>query len=115
MSVAPADVATGGYTPAQVEAYHHVISTYFKTQQEWGTSQTPYDALLKVATQLGFSKETFDATLQDQAGFEAIQKMRDQALNQFKLEGTPTFYLNGKLLSGNKTVEDLAAEIEPLL
>ena len=29
--------------------------------------------------------------------------------------GTPTFYINGKTLSGEKTLEQLAAEIDPLL
>ncbi|MEQ1771632.1 MAG: thioredoxin domain-containing protein [Devosia sp.] len=115
MSTAEAPAAMATYSEAAVDAYHRVIATFFKTQGEWGTSQTPYDALLAVATQLGFSKETFDATLKDQAGFEAIQKMRDQALNAFKLEGTPTFYLNGKTLSGEKSLEMLAAEIDPLL
>ena len=33
--------------------------------------------------------------------------MRDQALNDFGLEGTPTFYVNGKQLSGEKTLDQL--------
>ena len=41
--------------------------------------------------------------------------MRNQALNEFGLEGTPTFYINGKQLTGDKTLEQLAAEIDPLL
>ncbi|MEO6395344.1 MAG: thioredoxin domain-containing protein [Devosia sp.] len=112
---APAPAPAGGYSEAAVEAYHNVVATYFRTQAQWAASATPYDAVLAIAIQLGFSKESFDATLQDQAGFDAIQKMRDQALNSFGLDGTPTFYLNGKQLTGEKTVEQLAAEIDPLL
>ena len=42
--------------------------------------------------------------------------MRNQALKEFGLEGTPTFYINGKQLTGDKTLEQLlSAEIDPLL
>jgi protein-disulfide isomerase len=95
--------------------YHNVISTYFKTQNTWGTSDKPRDAILEIAKQLGFTQETFDAALTNQALFTGMQTLRDQALNDFGLAGTPTFYVNGKTLSGEKTLEQLAAEIDPLL
>ncbi|MCR6673539.1 thioredoxin domain-containing protein [Devosia ginsengisoli] len=41
--------------------------------------------------------------------------MREQALDEFGLAGTPTFYVNGKTLTGDKTLEQLAAEIDPLI
>ena len=41
--------------------------------------------------------------------------MKTEALETFDLEGTPTFYVNGKQLTGDKTLEQLAAEIDPLV
>tara|TARA_R110002020_G_scaffold8652_6_gene34386 strand:- start:1780 stop:2589 length:810 start_codon:yes stop_codon:yes gene_type:complete len=95
--------------------YHNVVSTYFKTQTTWATSETPRDAILEIAKQLGFTQETFDAALTNQALFTGMEAVRDQALNDFGLSGTPTFYVNGKTLSGDKTLEQLAAEIDPLV
>jgi protein-disulfide isomerase len=95
--------------------YHNVLSTYFKTQNTWATSETPRDAILEIAKQLGFTQETFDAALTNQALFTAMEAVREQALNEFGLEGTPTFYVNGKTLSGDKTLEQLSAEIDPLV
>jgi protein-disulfide isomerase len=95
--------------------YHNVIGTYFKTQGEWGVSETPRDAIYTIATQLGFTKESFDAALTNQDLFTGMEAMREQALNEFGLQGTPTFYVNGKTLSGDKTLELLAAEIDPLV
>ena len=95
--------------------YHNVIATYFKTQQTWGTSAKPRDAILEIAKQLGFTQETFDAALTNQALFTGMESLREQALNEFGLAGTPTFYINGKTLSGDKSLEQLAAEIDPLL
>lgn len=97
------------------EQYHQVVETYFRTQSQWGVSETPRDALLAIAKQLGFTDQSFEAALTNQELFDAMEKMREQALNEFKLEGTPTFYINGKQLTGDKTLEQLKAEIDPLL
>lgn len=95
--------------------YHNVVSTYFKTQNTWATSPAPRDAILEIAKQLGFTQETFDAALTNQALFTAMEAVREQALDEFGLSGTPTFYVNGKTLTGDKTLEQLAAEIDPLV
>ena len=95
--------------------YHNVVATYFKTQMTWATSQTPRDAILDIAKQLGFTQETFDAALTNQDLFTGMEALREQALNEFGLAGTPTFYVNGKTLVGDKTLEELAAEIDPLV
>ena len=95
--------------------YHNVLSTYFKTQNTWATSQTPRDAILEIAKQLGFTQETFDAALTNQELFTGMEALREQALDEFGLSGTPTFYVNGKTLTGDKTLEQLAAEIDPLV
>ena len=95
--------------------YHNVLATYFKTQDTWSASQTPRDAILEIAKQLGFTQETFDAALTNQELFTGMEAMREQALGEFGLAGTPTFYVNGKTLTGDKTLEQLAAEIDPLV
>ncbi|WEK03057.1 MAG: thioredoxin domain-containing protein [Candidatus Devosia phytovorans] len=95
--------------------YHNVVSTYFKTQNTWAASQTPRDEILNIAKQLGFTQETFDAALTNQALFTGMEAVREQALSEFGLTGTPTFYVNGKTLTGDKTLEQLAAEIDPLV
>jgi protein-disulfide isomerase len=97
------------------ENYHNVLDTYFRTQNEWASSQTPRDALVGIAMQLGFTQETFDAALTNQALFAGMEAVREQALDEFGLAGTPTFYVNGKTLTGDKTLEQLAAEIDPLV
>jgi protein-disulfide isomerase len=113
---APAAPATPvSYSQAAIDAYENVISTFFKTQNTWGVSDKPLDAVKAVAFQLGFNEDTFNAALKNQDFFNAIESMRDQAINDFGLEGTPTFYVNGKQLTGEKTMEQLDAEITPLL
>jgi protein-disulfide isomerase len=95
--------------------YHNTVETYFKTQGQWSTSETPRDAILAIAKQLGFTDASFDAALTNQELFAAMETMREQALNEFNLQGTPTFYVNGKQLTGDKTLDQLKAEIDPLV
>jgi protein-disulfide isomerase len=97
------------------DKYHQVVETFFKTQGTWGLAEKPRAALLEVAKQLGFTEESFDAALANQDLFDKMKTMQEQAANEFKLEGTPTFYINGKQLTGDKTLEELKAEIDPLL
>jgi hypothetical protein len=44
-----------------------------------------------------------------------METMREQALEEFGLEGTPTFYINGKQLTGDKTIAEMAEAIDPLI
>jgi protein-disulfide isomerase len=100
---------------AGAEKYHDVVDTFFKTQDKWASSSTPNDAMFAIAQQLGFTKESYDAALTNQDLFKGLELVRDQALNEFQLEGTPTFYINGKKLTGESSLEALKAEIDPLL
>lgn len=97
------------------DQYHNIIETYFRTHAQWTASQTPRDDLLAIAKQLGFTDASFDAALTNQDLFAKMETMREQALNEFNLEGTPTFYVNGQQLTGDKTLEEMAAAIDPLV
>lgn len=117
-AAAAAAVESAGEEEAAVageEAYHAVVEAYFRTQDAWAFSSSPRSALLDVALQLGFTEESFEAALTNQELMQGIEAARNQASEQFDLTGTPTFYINGKQLSGEKSVEQLAAEIDPLL
>ncbi len=97
------------------EQYHEVVDTYMRTQQTWLASNTPNDAIFAIAQQLGFTKESYDAALTNQELFAGLEAVRDQATREFRLQGTPTFYINGKMLQGDSSLAALKAEIDPLL
>jgi len=115
-SEAPAPAAeTSGYSPAAAEAWENVINAYFKTQATWEVSDRPLDAIKAVALQLGFTDDSFTAALKDTTLYSAIQQMVDQAVKDFGVDGTPTFYINGKQVTGEKTLDELSAVVDPLL
>jgi protein-disulfide isomerase len=97
------------------EQYHNIIETYFRTQGEWLQAADPRAALLGIALQLGFTEPSFDEALKNQELFTKMETMREQALNEFGLTGTPTFFVNGQQLTGDQTLEQLRAVIDPLV
>lgn len=94
--------------------YHGIVDAYFKQQPTWMVD-SPKQPMLDIAMQFGYTLESFEAVLTNQELVAGMNAMAEQADVDFGLEGTPTFYVNGKTLSGEKTLEQLAAEIDPLV
>ncbi|MGA8498115.1 MAG: thioredoxin domain-containing protein [Xanthobacteraceae bacterium] len=44
-----------------------------------------------------------------------IQAVRDHAVNKLGVNSTPTFFINGKRLVGDLSIEVMAKEIDPYL
>lgn len=100
---------------APADKYHEVIDAYFKDQSQWLTSDNMYQALLDRAEPFGFSKETFDACLQNQALVKGLDEIRAKGSEQFGVSSTPTFFINGVRESGALTLEQMEQRIDPLL
>lgn len=97
------------------ETYYEMLDAYFPTQADWVQSETPRDAIFEIAKNFGYTQESFESALTNQTLFEGMNALRQQALDDFGMTGTPSFYVNGKMLSGAKPIADLAAEIDPLV
>lgn len=105
------DLAVFMVAEASGERYHEVLSAYMASQNFWASNENPRQAIFEVAQQFGFTQETFEAALTDEQLLAALEETREQALNQFGLQGTPTFFINGDRFTGNASYEDLSAEI----
>lgn len=97
---------------APKEAYFPLIDIFFSTQETW--MQSPREGLLNIAKQAGFTEETFDKCLKDEKLAKAITDVRDTAQG-FGVTGIPTFFINGVLYEGERTIEGFRAKIDPLL
>ena len=95
--------------------YYAVIDTFYDNQDKWVQADKPKDAIMAIALQLGFTQDSFEQALTNQEWPKKIQDQRDQAVNDFKMSGTPTFYVNGKQLVGEQTLDEMSAVIDPLL
>jgi len=91
-----------------------MISVLFGAQDKWAV-RDPIPPLLQIAKQAGFTQATFDACLKDQKLYEAILAMRERGSKDYKVESTPTLFVNGKLQKGGASIEEIEKLIQPLL
>ncbi len=91
-----------------------VVETLFAKQSEWMV-QKPVPALMGIAKQFGFTQESFDKCLANQQVLDGIQDVRDRAAEKLGVNSTPTFFVNGKKLVGDQSIDAMAKEIEPYL
>ncbi len=93
-----------------------MIESLFHTQAEWAFKQgNPVPRLFEIAKQAGFTQESFDKCLTDQALLDGINAQRQRASEKFGVNSTPTFFINGKRLMGAPTMAEFDKAIEPLL
>lgn len=97
---------------APKESYFPLIGVFFDTLETW--AKEPAEGLLNIAKQAGFTQEKFDATLKDEKLAKGIMEIRDGGV-KFGVQGTPTFFVNGKPLRGEVTYDNFKAEIDKLL
>jgi protein-disulfide isomerase len=96
------------------ENYFPLVETLFASQRDW-VVQKPRAPLLAIVKQTGMSEEAFDACLANQQMVQEIEKTRSDASRKFGVQSTPTFFINGKLVSGDISIEEMAKQFAPYL
>jgi protein-disulfide isomerase len=91
-----------------------MISVLFNSQDKWAVKD-PIPPLLQIAKQAGFTQATFDECLKDQKLYEAILAVRERASKDYKVESTPTLFINGKVQKGGASIEEMDKLIQPFL
>jgi protein-disulfide isomerase len=93
--------------------YFAVVDKLFQSQETWLVDQ-PMGPLRTVFRDLGLTDAGFDACLDDQTTVDGITWVRDRAFNEFKVNATPTFFINGKMYVGGMTFDELDKIVRPL-
>ncbi len=71
----------------------------FAQQRQWATAGDPIEALAQIAQLGGMARADFDTCMADEALFNSIVKARYDAQANYDIQGTPSFVVNGKLLT----------------
>ena len=84
------------------ERYEPFISTLLATQDRWAFARgvNSIEELAKLAALAGLPRPTFDATIGDAGLKAAILALQDGAEKQLKINSTPSFIINDKLVPG---------------
>jgi len=107
---------------AAPEKYNPFVEAIYEKQSVWAFGEglpegekKPLDQLFNIAKQVGMSKKSFDECLGDQALLDNIIKVRTRGNEVFKVQSTPTFFVNGTMVRGVSSLRQLEEAMEPFL
>ncbi len=94
------------------DRYYAMVGGLFETQKTWAVPGTDgREKLLLIAKQAGFSKDSFDKCLADETLRANIVAETKLAHDKFGVDSTPTFFVNGKRLTGEHELKDFDAAL----
>ena len=111
-------LATAGFMLARCDGeqkYYPIVDMLFQQQRAWTATDKPLDALRQMMRQAGFSQEKFDSCLRDTKLYEAINAVKNRGLDTFKVDSTPTFFINGQRHVGTLSIDEIEKIIKPML
>ncbi|MCB1383307.1 MAG: DsbA family protein [Notoacmeibacter sp.] len=96
--------------------YYPMIDVLFSQQNVWARApqETAAQVMFQTVKIAGFSQESFDACLKDQQLLDNVNAVRNKAADEFKVDATPTFFINGKKYSGAMPFAEMAAIIDSM-
>lgn len=98
--------------PARAPSF---IEVFFAQQSNWARSKDPISSLKQLARLGGLAGDQVDACLADKDRETAVLQARLDGQKQFDIKSTPTFIIDGKVQTGEHSVEAFAEMIDPLL
>jgi protein-disulfide isomerase len=110
-------VASGAFMLARCagkDKYFAVVDLLFRTQTTWAVEK-PLQPMLATLKQAGFTEDSFKACLANQKVLDGIEWVRNRAADKFKVQSTPTFFINGQMSVGALSFEEMEKLIQPLL
>jgi len=110
-------VAAGAFMLARCagnDKFLAVVDLLFHTQRTWAVEK-PLGPLLQTVKQAGFTEDSFKACLKNQKVLDGVEWVRNRAAEKFKVDSTPTFFINGQIQKGDISLPDLEKMIEPFL
>ena len=89
---------------APPEKYFPMLDVLFEQQQVWASKEARVE-LGKIAQLAGIGEDGFDKCLKNEDLAKGIMAIRDKAANTYGVEATPTFFVNGKLIRGEHSID----------
>jgi len=114
----PYDLAGAGFLLANrvpPARYFEAVDAIFAAQEGMYKTGDYWGGLLGVAKRFGLTEAQLEAALNDKAALAALNARVEAAARRDKVQGTPTFFVNGEEMVGDITVDDLSQAIDRAL
>lgn len=89
-----------------------MLNVMFRQQATWIRAPQPVEPLRSYARLAGMDDAAFDACLENEAIMIAIRNEQEKATNDYKVEATPTFFVDDEKISGFRDFAAMAEVID---
>jgi protein-disulfide isomerase len=94
--------------------YVALVDLLFKRQPQWARPKVWVDELFNLSKFAGFTKDKFDACVKNVEIAKGLQAVQAKG-QKFRVNSTPTFFLNGELIAGDPGFDAFDKKISALL
>ncbi|MEJ1157818.1 DsbA family protein [Prosthecomicrobium sp. N25] len=100
---------------APEDKYFDMVSLFFEQQTAWTRTDQPVDALFNLSKQVGFTQDSFKQCLTNQSLLDGVNAVKDRGADKFKVNATPTFFVNGQRAKDFQSIEGVDKTLAPFL
>ncbi len=93
--------------------YFEAVDLLFKQQDQLMEHTT--DTLKLIGKRVGMSQQDVETCEKDQALLDKLTADQNFAFEKLKVDATPTFFINGEMLKGAMSFEEIDKKIRSLL
>lgn len=95
--------------------YQRLVDLFYSKHTDIAKSPDIEATLREIARSAGIGDEEFNRHVSDSSIYEALERLKAQAMDDLHVQGTPTFFINGKQITGALSADEMRAQIEGAL
>lgn len=95
--------------------YHATVDLFFETQRQWAVQDDALGKIQQIAQQAGISGDRFRECLSDQQLLDGINAVKDHGYRELGVDATPTLFVEGVKVEGDRSMAALRRLIDPKL
>jgi len=97
------------------EKYYEMLDVLFSTVANWSRAENRDEIFVKQATSLGLNSEEFLTCISDKKLLDDILNQQQAAKSDLDVSGTPTFFINRKIVRGKRSFVEMKVLISEAL
>jgi|LNFM01.1.fsa_nt_gb protein-disulfide isomerase len=99
---------------APMDKYLTLYRKFLDQQAVWVSQEVRPEAIMKVASQVGMTRDQYDACVRNQPMITALNAVKDRG-RQLGIIGTPNFFIGNRLVKSVLGIAEIRAIVDPML
>jgi len=99
---------------APMSQYLTLYRKFLEQQSAWVSQEVRPEAIMKVASQVGITREQYDACVKNQSMIDSLKWVKDRG-RELGVIGTPNFFIGNRLVKSVLGMPEIRAIIDPML